>query len=71
MVVSQKITNLHYYYMQIEIKSGLKNKNEWQTISLLFTPLPGIDISQTELSAYLWNIGKNTVFYDNISISLF
>ena len=70
LVVSQKNTNLNYY-MQIEVKPDTKNRNDWQDISLLITPLPRIDITEAELAIYLWNMGRNTIFYDNISISLF
>ncbi len=69
-VVSQKSSKVNYY-RATEIHSLLSRKREWQHIYLLFSPLPEMDLSESELSLYFWNPGNNNLLYDNITVSLF
>jgi hypothetical protein len=69
-VVTQKSENANYY-RATGIHHLLVHKGSWQHIYLLFSPLPEINLSESELSIYFWNPGSNDLLYDNISVSLF
>lgn len=69
-VVSQKNEKVNYY-RATGIHPLLTNNDKWQSIYLLFSPLPGSDLSKSAFSVYLWNPGNNNLLYDNISVSLY
>jgi hypothetical protein len=46
------------------------NSNKWNEREFMFS-LPKIDEKDFELSIFIWNRGKNTVFYDNFELTIY
>lgn len=58
------------YYNSYDLKDFIRFYKTWHQVDLFFQ-LPEIENQQGELSVYLWNTGRNEVFYDDVSVSIY
>lgn len=69
-VVSINENGKTVYYKSYDLADILKQKNNWETIDLMFQ-LPVVKSRDSELSLYLWNTGKKNLFIDDFEFSLY
>lgn len=58
------------YYNAFDLDSFLKDPGKWQNFNLSFST-PQIQSENLELSIYVWNKGKNELYYDDIDIKIY
>ena len=70
LVTSIQMNGQNVYYKSYNLKTLLKDQNNWEKVSLLFQ-LPALPEKDYELAVFLWNTGKNELFYDNFTITIY
>ncbi|MBI9037887.1 MAG: hypothetical protein JEY97_07125 [Bacteroidales bacterium] len=58
------------YYKSFDISKDIKIINKWEEINLFFH-LPNPENKNVELKLYVWNKGKNSLFFDDVKIELY
>jgi hypothetical protein len=69
-VVNMNVHGKSQYYQAYDISEQVKKKNTWEKVSFTCS-LPQIDTDENELSVYIWNHGRNTLFVDDFGFQLF
>lgn len=69
-VISLKENNNSVYYRVANLSEFFKSKDQWNKVEMRFE-LPKVNSEKYQLSVYLWNTGKNKIYYDDFAISLF
>ncbi len=65
------LNNIEKYYQTFNIKEYLTETNKWVKLQFLY-PLPSTIGQKCKLGIYLWNSGKNNLFYyDDVKIRLY
>lgn len=70
-VVSVESNNELKFYRRIDLGSQIDNTQSWERLYFIFTPIPKIENDKNELKVYIWNEGRNNLFYDDITIELY
>jgi len=58
------------YYKSFDVSENINTINKWEEINLFFQ-LPKLENKDIELKLYVWNKGKNSLFFDNVKIELY
>ncbi|MDX2443306.1 MAG: hypothetical protein QNK30_05855 [Bacteroidales bacterium] len=70
-VVSVESGNELKFYRRIDLGTQIDNTHSWERLYFIFTPIPKIENDKNELKVYIWNEGRNNLFYDDITIELY
>jgi hypothetical protein len=70
MIISVKDNGQRLYYKSCNLKEFLKKKGTWEKMNLLFQ-LPRIENDHNELAVYLWNYGKDNLYYDDFTVRIY
>jgi len=70
-IVQIDINGSKEYYISKNLKSIINEQKKWVSVNLLF-PIPKFDnAGDSELKIYLWNPGKEKLYYDNFEILIY
>ncbi len=71
LVVQVNLNGNKTYYIAKNLKSLIKEQKKWVNVNLLF-PVPVFDnVRGSELGIYIWNPGKEELYYDNFEIIIY
>jgi hypothetical protein len=69
-VVSINDHGENVYYNALNIKDTHIKPNTWHDVQLLYQ-IPAIDSSNVEFGVYLWNNGRNNIWYDDFQLRVY
>jgi len=69
-VVSIRAIDNTIYYNLFDMNSFNKKPGEWNRFNLSFQ-LPQVQSDEFELAIYVWNKGRNELFYDDIEVAIY
>lgn len=70
MVVDLSIDGEKTYYRTVQVDDFIKPGRKWEYVDLLFQ-LPKADQGEAQLNIFLWNKGKNQLYLDDFTISVY
>ena len=70
-VVSVAGKEENQFYRTVNLGQQFKSINNWEKIYLIFSPIPQIINQTNELKVYIWNEGRQKMFYDDLAIVLY
>jgi|GEM_PF-7094616 len=65
-ILSIETENQTIYYQNFKINNYKKNIKEWIPVQFIFTALPESQ-KPSRLNLYIWNAGRNTFYYTDLS----
>jgi hypothetical protein len=69
-VASISTSNENIYYKSYNLSNLIKSGKSWEELNLLFQ-LPQVNKNDFEVDIYIWNRGRNLLYYDDFEIKLF
>ncbi len=58
------------FYNGYELQDLIPKTNQWQEVNLFFQ-IPKIEKKDYKLELYIWNKGRNTLYYDDTEVSIY
>lgn len=58
------------FYNAYELQDLITKSNQWQEVNLFFR-IPKIEEKDFKLKIYIWNQGRNTLYYDDTEVSIY
>ena len=69
-IVSVASRDSSLYYNSYDLQDLITKTNQWQDVSLFFQ-LPKIRQKDYRLELYIWNQGRNTVYFDDTEVAIY
>jgi hypothetical protein len=69
-VASLNVNGTNIYYKSYNLKDLLNKKNQWEEINLYYQ-LPRVESGFYEFALYIWNNGRNRLYYDDFGFSVY